>query len=189
MAFPKEPFTAKSSSMKLNKLTTVIYLLVILLSAGSCSYRFNPGSTGAARSLHIENFENLSAQGPANLSQIFSEKLRAYYQQNSDLAIVRADGDWQIDGVIARYEVIPVAPQGNETSATNNLEISIEVNFVNTLYSEETKSTEQANFTQMFSGYLPFPGNQNLSQVETALIDEILDQIVFDIFTRTTSNW
>lgn len=175
--------------MKLNNFRTWILILFCFWLVSGCSYRFNPGSTGAARTLSIERFENLSSQGPANLSQIFSEKLRGYYQQNSDLALVNTGGDWQMDGAIARYNIIPVAPQGNETAGANRLEITVEVNFVNTLYTEENKGTETASFTQAFSFYDDFAGNQMITQVEPELVNTILDQIVFDIFTRTTSNW
>ena len=40
-----------------------------------------------------------------------------------------------------------------------------------------------------FSFYSDFNADKDPSSVENELVDEILDQIVFDIFTATVANW
>ena len=150
----------------------------------SCGvYNFTGGAIPPnVKTISIQNIYNESGQGPANLSNIITEKLKAYYQNNTRLLLVKTGGDWQIDGKITGYVTSSVAPKANETSASNRLTINVMINFV----SEED---EKQNFNQAFSQYDDFPGNQTLSQVETNEIDVITTKLIFDIFTKTTSNW
>ncbi|MFL5728741.1 MAG: LptE family protein [Cytophagaceae bacterium] len=156
----------------------------------------NPGSTGQAKTLFVKNFPNEGGGGPSSLGQNFTEKLRSYYQQNSRLTLIRDDNaDWVLEGRIVRYALSPVAPTSIGTnptgaSAQNRLTIRVEVTFINKKYNDDTKSTEVAPFENMgFEFFQDFPQTQSLSQVEGQLIDTILDQIVLDIYTKTTSNW
>ena len=42
---------------------------------------------------------------------------------------------------------------------------------------------------QIFSFFFDFPANQDLSAVESQAIEEILDQLMEDIFNAAFSNW
>ena len=163
-----------------------ILLISILLPLTSCvKYSFGGGDIGTAQSMTINNFYNEAGGGPPNLTQVFTEKLRDYYQQNTKLDLVNAGGDWLLEGRIVGYQVLPVAPTGNETAGLNRLTIRVYAVFLNT----KIGPGEAAPFEQEFSFYQDFQQTQSLSEVEQALIDEILNRIVFDIFTKTTSNW
>ncbi|MBX9850301.1 MAG: hypothetical protein K2X86_00915 [Cytophagaceae bacterium] len=168
-----------------------LLLIVILIIVSSCGvYNFTGGGTGCAKTISIQNFSNEAGGGPANLSQLLTEKLRDYYQQNTKLSLVNTLGDWQFDGRITRYEVLPLAPTQNEKAGLNRLTIKVAVNFINTKETDascqnEVKSCEGCEF----SFYEDFPQNQTLSQVEADLVNKISDRIVFDIYTKTTSNW
>lgn len=169
-----------------NKARSFALLLMpyaLCLLSGCGVYSFTAGSIPPnVRTISILNFHNESGGGPPNLTQVFTEKLRGYYQQNSRLIIVRDQGDWQLDGRIVSYHLTPIAPQGNETSGLNRLTIGVRANFINT-------KDEKASFENTFSFYADFRQELSLSQVEGQLIEEITDQLVFDIFTRTTSTW
>jgi hypothetical protein len=181
-------FIVRHSSL----LSLFLIICTTVVLAGCKVYSFSGGDTGCAQTITIRNFFNDAGGGPPNLGQTFTEKLRNYYQQNSKLTALKEGGDWIFDGRIVRYFVEPIAPTGSETAGLNRLHIEIQVTFVNNLQDEpvekcpnEPKSFESVNF----SFYDDFQQNQSLSQVETALIETITNRIVFDIFTRTTSNW
>jgi hypothetical protein len=139
------------------------------------------------RSVSVQNFIN-EAGGPSSLGQNLTEKIRSYYQQNSRLAVLKNDGDWQLQGRITAYTVSPVAPSAvagqTQTSGANlnRLTITTNVKFVNTKKPKE-------NFESPFSFYSDFSQTQSLSQIEGDLVETILNQIVLDIFTKTSSNW
>ncbi len=173
--------------MKTNYLPISLLSLLLLLLSGCSVYNFTGGAIPSdVKTISIAVFYNESASGPPNISQLLTEKVKDYYQSNSKLTLAPNNGDWQLSGYISQYTVTPLAPLANETSAQSRLTIGVKVDFVNTKAS--TPGAVQ-NFSQVFPFYKDFNQNQSLSSVETELVDAILNQIVFDIFTKTTSSW
>jgi hypothetical protein len=156
---------------------------LIIFFSGCGVYNLTGGSIAPdIKTISIPVFYNESGSGPPNISQILTEKLKDYYQSNSKLSILTSNGDWQLSGYVSQYTVTPLAPLANETAAQSRLTIGVKVDFINT-------KDEKQNFSQVFPFYKDFNQSQSLSSVETDLVDAILNQIVFDIFTKTTSNW
>ena len=123
-----------------------------------------------------------AAGGPANLPTQFNEKMKEYYQRNTNLKLLPTNGDLQLEGSISGYEVTPVAPTSQDQAAVTRLTITVQVKFSN--IKDETK-----NFDQNFSFFKDFPQGQTLSQNEKRLIDDIFDQIVQDIFNKSAGDW
>lgn len=163
----------------------IIYSVVLIIIGSSCGpYSFSGADTGKAVTLSVATFPNETGQGPANLSQNFTEKLKLYFQQNSKLEIVRAPGDWHIEGRIVNWTLSPIAPQQNETSGMTRLTIRVRVRMTDNVGVEKPN-----NYEQEFSHYFDYPQTQSLAEVENTAVNQIFDRIVQDIFTRTTSTW
>jgi len=96
--------------------------------------------------------------------------------------LVTSNGDWSIEGKITGYVNVGVAPKANETSGSNRLTITMKISFTNTL-------DEKQDFEKDFSFFQDYEQQKTLFEVENALIETLLDQIVLDIFQKTTSNW
>jgi hypothetical protein len=166
--------------MALNKF---FFLFLVCFICNSCKVTYNLTGGGVpedVQTLSFQNFVNESAQGPATLGQNLTEKIKNYYQSNTRLKQVPADGDWQMDGKIINYAVTPVAPQANETAGSNRLTITVKVNFL-------SLKNDKHKFNENFSFYRDFPQSQTLTAVEGELVEEILNQIVYDIFIKTVS--
>jgi hypothetical protein len=169
---------------------TLILCLFFTFSTTSCGvYSFSGVNISPdIKTVSIANFFNDSGNGPANLGQRFTEDLKDYFQQNTNLTLKNTEGDIRFDGNVVRYVTTPIAPtassSGNQlpTSNLTRLTIGVKVNYVNT-------KDEKANFSQEFSFYADFPREQPLSSVENTLIDQIHEQIVLDIFNKALSNW
>ena len=160
----------------------ILVLFLLIIATGCGVYSFQQGSIPPeVQTISIANIYNESGGGPSNLGQIFTEKLKSYYQQNSRLSIVNDNGDWQLEGKIVSYQVLPISIQGDK-GAANRLTIRLQIKFINT-------NDEKLNFDQGFSFFQDYEANQTLTLVETNLIQEISERIVFDIFNKTTSNW
>ncbi|HVD99364.1 MAG TPA: LptE family protein [Cytophagaceae bacterium] len=163
----------------------IISLLAIssLLFSSCGVYNFTGGAVPPdVKTISIQNIYNESGQGPTNLSQNLTEKLKQYYQSNTKLLLVPSGADWRIEGKIVGYASSGVAPKANETSGSNRLTITVKITFKN-------MKDEKQNFDQNFSFYGDYPQAQTLFDVESTLDNTILDQIVLDIFQKTTSNW
>lgn len=169
--------------MKTHSLSITLLSFLLLLLSGCSVYNFTGGAIPPeVKTISIAVFYNESSSGPPNMSQLLTEKVKDYYQSNTKLSIIPNNGDWQLSGYISQYVVTPLAPLANETAAKSRLTIGVKVDFVNT-------KDEKQNFSQVFPFYQDFNQNQSLSSVESGLVDIIFNQIVFDIFTKTTSNW
>ncbi|MFQ3575909.1 MAG: LPS assembly lipoprotein LptE [Cytophagales bacterium] len=143
--------------------------------------------TGASISPDVKTIEIPTvideSGGPAFLSIRFSERTRNYFLQNTNLKLVKSNGDLLIDAVIVSYVVTPAAFAANNVAAQNRLTIGVKVTY-------ENNKDDTHNFKdQMFTQFRDFPPNQNLAQVESDLTDQIFDLIVTDLFNKTVANW
>jgi hypothetical protein len=178
----------KKNTETANSMHRVIFISVLMLIAfgfNSCGvYKLNSGSIPPdVKTISIQKIYNETGQGPTNLSQNLTEKLKAYYQNNSKLILTPSEADWKIDGKIVGYTSSGVAPKGNETSGSNRLTITVKITFTN------TTNGEPKDFEQNFSFYQDYEQQKTLFEVESTLTNTILDQIVLDIFQKTTANW
>lgn len=192
MASQSEPFIEKLSNMKLNRLVGNILLagLIPFLFYGCSVYSFSGASLGPEiKTISIQNFFNDSGGGPPNMSQLFTESIKDYYQQNTNLTLVDDNGDLLLEGSITRYEYIPVAPRASgsnevaDVASLMRLNITVTVSYINT-------TNDEFNFdNRSFSFFADFNAEQDPSSVEDELIVEIFDQIIFDIFNASVANW
>ncbi len=165
--------------------------LLCVLSLQACNiYSFTGASLGPdIETISLQNFFNDSGGGPPNMSQLFSEKIKDYYQQNTNLSLVDNNGDLLVEGSISRYEFTPVAPRSSgsdelgDVASLMRLNITVNATYINT-------SDDEFNFdNRSFSFFADFDADQDPASVEDQLIDEIFDQIIFDIFNASVANW
>jgi len=162
-----------------------IALLFLSLITQSC--RVNYGFTGtsidpAVKSVSIAYFDNFAPLAKPTLSQTFTEALKDRFLQQTNLSLVKSNGDIQFSGRIVDYRTNPINIQSNETGALNRLTITLEVTFVN-------QKDSKKSFEQKFSRYEDYESSSSLSEVEDQLIDLINEQLIQDIFNKSVSDW
>jgi hypothetical protein len=172
-----------------NNITGLLTVLVVLLATTACGVYSFQGMTTNAKNLSIDEFYNNTDLGPANLGQTFTNRLKDYFIQNSNLSIVATNGELQLEGVISDYRITPIAPTstGNDrdinAASSTRLTIVVKVSYVNTL--DESMSFKDKSF----SFFKDFSNDQNLTDIEESLIRQIFDQISLDIFNASVANW
>lgn len=135
-----------------------------------------------AKTISVGFFANNTSLGAPSLSQRFTEKLRDMVSQQTNLALMRVNGDLQFEGYIADYNVAPVAIQSNDQASLNRLTISVKVIYFN-------KFEKDKNFEQTFTRFADFKSTENISAKEPELVQEIFRQLTEDIFNRAFNNW
>ena len=159
----------------------------------SCSVQYSfTGTTinyEETQTFSVDNFFNDSGGGPANMEQRFTEALKEYYQRNTQLELMRNNGDLQFMGAITGYTVTPQAAVSSgsndvaDRAGTMRLTIRVEVEYINT-------ANEEENLKQPFSFFQDYdPRTTTLLEVEDTLVEEIFRNIIQDIFTATVANW
>lgn len=159
----------------------LLIISTLIISCGVYSFK---GSTLSSdlETITINNFTLAAAGGPANLGNTITEKMKEYYQRNTQLKLKPANADLLLEGSVVGYDLTPQAPTSQDKAGLNRLTITLEVKFSN-------MKDEEKNFEQNFSFYADFDQNQTLSQVESKLIPIILDQIILDIFNKSAGDW
>lgn len=123
------------------------------------------------------------------MEQRFTEALKEYYQRNTQLELVRNNGDLQFSGAISTYTLTPQAavssgdPNLPDRAGQMRLTVSVAVDYINLSNEEESKK-------QNFSFFKDYdPRTVTLLDVENQLVEEIFEVIIQDIFTATVANW
>jgi lipopolysaccharide assembly LptE-like protein len=173
--------------MKFKIRSGVLTSLLLIISQACGVYSFT-GTTITAESISISTFFNDTRNGPANLGVIFTDQLRDYFQNNTSLALVDDGGELQMEGAVASYRLSPVAPsaaqsdQARDVANLTRLTITVKVDYVNL-------ENEDFNFNKSFSQFADFNSDIGLTAVEDALIPEIFELIILDIFNASVANW
>jgi hypothetical protein len=158
------------------------FLSALMLLACSGGYSFTGGDVGEAKSISIQRFDNLAPLVNPKLSQQFTETLQQVMVRQTPLSLVRGDGDLDFSGAITSYEVRSEAPGANDQVAQSRLTVTVRVRYQNRLDADK-------DFEQSFTVYRNFPASSDLSSVEDALVDEIVQELAEKIFNRSLVNW
>lgn len=167
--------------------TGLLVLLLLSFTLGSCGIYSFTGTTISPdiRTISIQNFDNPTGEGPANLTQIVTTTFKNYYRRNSNLTILQDNGDLQLEGQIVSFTVTPAAIQRDgqqDIASLNRLTLGIQIRFTNTKNPEE-------DFEQLFSITQDFPLEQDVTQLSPAILDQMTERLVTDVFNKSVANW
>jgi hypothetical protein len=169
----------------MNFLKTIILLIAIIgLTGCTVKYSFTGASIPTeSKTVSIYDFPNLAPLVNPTLSNTFSEALKDKFVSLTRLQLVSEYGDLEFSGAIVDYRTQPMAIQANsDVAAQNRLTISIKVKFTNA-------QNPKSNFDTNFSRFADYDSDRDLSTVESALVDEILEQLIDDIYNKAVVNW
>ena len=170
----------------------LILTIIFSISLTSCGiYSFTGASIPTeAKTISVDYFTNKAATVQPSLSQVFTERLKDMFLEQTNLSLSENEGDLSFSGYISKYQIKPMAIKANETAGQNRLTIAVKVTYNNSLDSEN-------NFEHTFSRYRDYDGSLNLSDkfpdsdelVEDFLIEEITKELAEDIFNKAFVNW
>lgn len=171
------------------KSKSLILFFSISLALQSCIHYSLSGVSTTATNISIEQFFNNSDLAPANLGAEFTNRVKDYFIQNSNLSIVAENGELTLEGVITDYRLTPIAPTASgsnlrvDQAALTRLTIAVKVNYVDTVEPKNSFKDRTFSFYQDFDNQLDF------QSVQQNLEKKIFDQILIDIFNATIANW
>jgi len=153
----------------------------VLLACGA--YSFTGGSTGDAKTIQIDFFQNQASLVEPQLSQLFTETFRTRSLQQTGLTLVSTNSDLYFSGEIVDYRIDPMSATAQQTASQNRLTITINVRFHNRLDSDQ-------DFEKRFSFYSDFDANvQLVGNVLDNALNEISERIIQDILNTSLNNW
>jgi hypothetical protein len=162
-------------------------ILSLLIAAGTgckISYSLSGASVDytVTRTVSISDFPNQAASVYPTLSQTFTEALKDIYVRRTKLQLTSATGDLDLEGEIIGYETAPMAVREDNYSSMTKLTLTIRVRFAN-------RAKPEKDFEQSFSAYREFDSNRMLQDVQDELNEELIKEIVDQIYNITVADW
>ena len=164
--------------------TIFLALLVPFILVGCGIYSFSGISISPeVKTFEVRKFNNESAIVEAGLDRRFTVELQDYILDQTNLALVTANGDITYEGEITQFYVAPNNADSQETTAENRLTVGIRVRFV------DAKNSEN-DLEKTFSHFYDYPSSETLTgdTAEAAYV-EIFERIQQDIVTATLAKW
>lgn len=158
--------------------------LVLFLSFASCKYSFRGISIPpGVQSYHVNFIENSADNIVADLSQDFTNTLRAKIRQESPLLESDIDPHAEFKGTITQYRVSAEAPNTQIEVAFNRVTMNVSMEYINNLNPDEEPKKKS------FTVQREFDASTNLLDVQDGLIEEMNNQLVDLIFQWAFTSW
>ena len=173
-------------SKRLMKHICVVMGMVMLMTACTVSYKFNGSSIDYTKikTISFETFPNRSigfVWGP--MESMFNTALQDIYMQQTRLQQVKRGGDLQLSGEITNYDAYNKGVGADGYSTMAELRMTVRVTFTN-------NSNPQENFeAKQFSSSREYDATQQLASVQDELVNQMIKDIVDQIFNATVANW
>ena len=172
------------TSLKKTALVSQLALIILLVSSCfSMRYDFKGGVSidPKIKTFSVQYFDNRAQLVEPSFSQTFTEELKQYIQDNTNLRLVTGVGDVDFSGHINTYKITPQAITG-ETAATTRFTIGIKTKFANNINPDD-------EFDRSFSQFREFESTQSFNSVEATLSAEIREEVIEQIFNAAFVNW
>jgi outer membrane lipopolysaccharide assembly protein LptE/RlpB len=133
---------------------------------------------------YITPLEMNVATAPVNYNATLTEALRSGVQNNTRLKMLTdlPDADVRISGIVSSYNTTPQAITEGDNAQRNRLTVSVNFTIIT-----PTKGLEKMQVTS--TRFADYDASQQLSDVETQLLEQINQQIVQDLINKLRSNW
>ena len=116
------------------------------------------------------------------LSAMLTEALKDKFSRQTKLQLVDENGDFAFEGEITGYSSTTASVSSDNYAQLNRLTITVRVEFTNLV--EPNNS-----FVQTFTQFADYDSQQLLTDIQSELDQQIVDQIVTDIFMAAAANW
>ncbi|MDY6800658.1 MAG: LptE family protein [Bacteroidota bacterium] len=167
----------------MKKLIFSIFILIATIQSCKVSYTLSGASIAPeVKTVSVQYFTNRAPLAMANIGQYITDELKDKFKSQTSLTLVNDVGHLNFEGEITKYDTKPMAIVGDETAAQNRLSITVHVKFTNEIEPEY-------NFDSDFTRYADYDSNLDLAQVEQELMEEIVEQLIDDIFNKSVVNW
>ena len=159
-------------------------LILAIFNFATCKYSFKDTSPipQEVKTFRVNYLENRAQYVNTQLSPQLTEKLKQKIINTTRLRQTNDDdAHYDISGFVSQYYTSTISISGNNSSG-NRLTVGFHLVFRNTL---DEKKNFEADLTRTFD----FDANLSLSQAESTLNNDIVKNIVDEVFNKIFSNW
>ena len=157
---------------------------VLLMQGCTVSYKLNGASIdyNTIKTITVEAFTNRAAYQWAPMAPMFNTTLSDKYNHQTKLRQVKRDGDLVLSGEIVSYDQTNKSISADGYSSMVQLKMTVKVKFTN-------NKQHNDDFDKSFSANREYDSSQQLSAVQEELVQQMIDDIVDQVFNATVANW
>ena len=163
----------------------LIMAAVAALCCTGCTVKYSLSGASIppdAKTFSVAYFPNNAPMVAPILSATMTDELTQRFASRTSLTQVTDGGDFAFEGEIIGYTSTTSSVARGDYALQNRLTITVKVKFTNAI-------DDKMSFNRNFSAYADYDSTKLLTEVEGALIAEIVEQLVTDIFMAAASNW
>lgn len=177
--------------MKFRKIISKVVLVAAVASSlllGGCifmrgGYSLSGASIPeAAKTFSVAYFPNNAPMVSPTLSATLTESLKDKFSRQTKLQMVEENGDFAFEGEIVGYTSATASVSSDNYAILNRLTIRVKVKFTNNIEPDNS-------FNRDFSAFADYESTKLLTEVQSELDEQIVEDIVTDIFQAAASNW
>lgn len=160
-------------------------IVAFTLFATACTVKYSLSGASIppdAKTFSVAYFPNNAPMVAPILSATLTDELTQRFASRTSLVQVEEGGDFAFEGEIVGYSSTTSSVSSGDYALQNRLTISIKVKFTNAI-------DDKMSFNRNFSAYADYDSTKLLTEVESELIPQIVEQLVTDIFQAAASNW
>ncbi len=159
-------------------------MLSLLLMGCTISYKFNGASINydIIKTISLESFPNRAVYQWGPMESMFNNALSDIYANQTKLQQVARGGDLSLSGEITSYDQVNKSISSDGYSSMMQLKMTVNVRF-------ENAKNHSEDFERQFSASREFDASQQLNDVQEELVNQMIDEIVEQIFNATVANW
>lgn len=178
-------YNFRSFIEKLRPVILPVFIIFLALLSDSCkvTYTFSGASISPdVKTISIQYFQNRANLVQPGLSQYITDELQDKCRAQTNLEFINDIGDVNFEGEITDYQTRPLTVTGDAQAAMNRFTITVRIKFTNTVEPD-------FSFEQSFSRYADYDSTLELSSVEQELSEDIVEELIEDIFNKAFVNW
>ena len=166
------------------KYMLVMLVSVMLMPGCTISYKLNGASIdyNTIKTITVETFSNRAAYQWAPMAPMFNTSLSDKYNHQTKLRQVKRDGDLVLSGEITSYDQTNKSIAADGYSSMVQLKMTVKVKFTNNKKHDD-------DFDRSFSASREYDSSQQLAAVQEELVQQMIDDIVDQVFNATVANW
>lgn len=161
-------------------------MLAATMVAGGCSVSFSLNGSSIdytkVKTISIDKFPIRCAYVWAPMESMFYNSVSDEYSHKTKLQVLKRGGDLQLSGEITEYSQLNKSISSDGFAAQTQLKMTVNVRFVN-------NTKHEKDFEKTFSATAEYDSSQQLNAVQEELVQQMIDDIVDQIFNATVADW
>lgn len=172
-------------SMTFRSVKSAALAILAAVAATACTVSITMSGASIPENLNTFSVQYINNRAPLvnpELSSTLTEGLKDRIQNESRLGLVNESGDVDFSGDITSYTTQPMALKADAVSAQTRLTVSVKIRCRNA-------KDPQKDWEQTFSAYQDYDSESNLADVESELVELIVEELTENIFNKAFADW